>query len=166
MLSRKKESYNKVDYKYNNKEEEEKSRGKLLVIYALFLVLLGSCVVVYISQSMQMMQLNTQINQVQSDLEDVEEDNHQLALKLSNKMSLSRIEEKARQKLSMEKPEQSSSLVMYDGNQDDSSNKPQDFAEGREDSFFLADLAQDFWKKISVVRAESEDVSGQGDEYE
>jgi len=132
----------------NIKKLAEKIDGyKLMVAYGVFLILLGILGVLYINQSIHIVELNTQLNQMEQEYRQLAEVNHELDLKLSQKTSLARIEKKARERLNMEHPEQSVDLVLNSSSDNIDQNE--------EKRFFLADMAAKIWDNINVVRAES-----------
>ena len=144
---------NNCYHKYNNNDSknEQNTEGKSVLLYALFLIVLCLLLIFYISQNMRIMEMRNEIDSLHNRMEAVAEKNHQLALNYSWKTSPARIEKLARQRLNMQKPGAAQTLVL-NSTEPGGESRP---VNNNDDSFFLVQLAGDFWERFGVARADS-----------
>lgn len=109
----------KIDYKDYSKNKKTSSQNKkktdsskLIRLYVAFVLFIGIILVLYIGQIVKITHLNYQIESLQTNLQNIEDSNHHLKLKLAKKSSLSQIEEMARNRLNMVDPKETQIVVL------------------------------------------------------
>ena len=151
LLQHQKKHYNNQrNEKYNTTKDKPQDQKKLVLLYACFLILLGAFVVLYINQNLAIMDLNSEVDQLQQELEVVQEKQQDLRLELTRETSLAKIERIARDELNMVQPENTQTLVLNQHNENQDEIKDQQI-----DRFFLAAFFADLWQELNSVKADA-----------
>lgn len=154
LQAEKKKYYNNQDYKqYNNKENKTglfNVSGKSLLLYLLFLIIVGLLVVTYINQSLIILELNSSVDNLEEDLLQIQEANSDLNILLAQNSSLSRVDNIARKQLGMVEVDQTKTLVFNKQQQKDITDDSQST-----DKFFFAEILDSIWYKLNIVWAGS-----------
>ncbi|MFW5998593.1 MAG: cell division protein FtsL [Bacillota bacterium] len=154
-------NYKKQKPSSNSNKKNWSFSKKMMVIYAFILCMLGFVFVFYISQSLTINQLNLKVNNLENDLDELKDENDKLNLKIAKNVSLSRIENIARNELNMKEPDQTEIVEINSGNNKNDFNNIKENDKYKNDkytdSFFFAKIFEDIWNKINVVKAESVD---------
>lgn len=139
-------------YEYSKIEERNKSesinKGRIILIYALVLLILGIFTVIYFSQSFQINALDQRINRLDNELSEIEAENQQYRLELAQSSSLSRIEKIAREEMNMREPQNTEIIVMKQ-------DSPREEPVNNSERMFVIEFINDMVNKIGTVSAGS-----------
>ncbi|MFW5976484.1 MAG: cell division protein FtsL [Bacillota bacterium] len=162
MLQRKKSNnynknnhlnYDKKNSSSNFSKKVQNKNKKLIFLYALILLILGLIFVLYIGQTLTINHLNFKASELENELEELNEENDNLNLKIAQDISLSKVEDIAKNQLNMKEPEQTE-VVELENNEEESET---DIIEDNEieNGFLFTSIFEDLWEKLNVVSAES-----------
>lgn len=146
----------KIDYNYSYFEEEtEKKNSKLMISLLVFLVvIIGIIMLVFIKQSLEITHLGYDLDKIGNQLDEINEKNHELNLKLARYSSLARIEKIARNNLNMLEPEEMQVIVMNDSNiTDELSNRNL----AKNERIYILRLFNELISNFRTVKADSPD---------
>mgnify|MGYP000483556579 CR=1 FL=1 len=151
----------KSDYNYsyiNDKEYNKKKNNdynKLpksgVVIFVLTVILIGTILVSYICQFVQITHLSYELNSLENRLDEIKEKNYLLNIKLAREKSMANIEKIARNDLDMIEPDKVEIMVLKNKEQIDT------LPEKEEGKVFFVKVFNDFMTKIGTVKAEELD---------
>ncbi|MFP4661163.1 MAG: hypothetical protein ACLFPF_03140 [Halanaerobiales bacterium] len=161
MLQTKAKSYYNYGYVNNKESKQNKNRTNnksdisktAVVLVVMSVVLIGIFFVSYICQFVQITHLTYKIDEMESNLDSINDDNYLLRIKLAEEKSMARIEKIAREDLSMVEPEQVEVVVINNDNVRKIDTLPADTNE----QVFFVKVFNDFMNKIGTVKAEEID---------
>lgn len=148
MLQRKKKFSQKINYSKSKKPgKESKGNGKkLLMIYTAFIVLIGFIVILNLSQSIKINNLNYRLEELEREHTELQNDNEDIRFQISNLSSLSRVENIARSELNMDEPQQIAYIDLRDRNKDLEENK-------QDNRFFVFKFVDEVVSSFTTVSA-------------
>ncbi|ACL69658.1 Septum formation initiator [Halothermothrix orenii H 168] len=147
----------KYDYNYNNlKNEDKKSKNnrsvtRVVFTYLIVIIIMGTCIVAYLSQTLTITHLSYKVNELQNELQKIDKENHELSLELARATSLSKIEKIARNELHMVEPEKTE-IIVLNNNDTDISNKNKN---SDRDKIFFLHFIDKIIDRIGTVKAGS-----------
>jgi len=136
---------------------KKKFRKKLIMfLYTFALVVVAFVLVFYISQSLTITRLNFKLENLEEKLKHINSKNKELELKLAQNTSLSKVENVARKKLNMKQP-QAVEVIVLNNSHEIKKQKTKTIIEDRnnEQKLLFAQVMENIWKKLNVVKAES-----------
>lgn len=141
-----------------SREDRSGISGKAVFIYGLSLAIICSMLIIYIGQTMQITRLNYRINSLEQKLEGIEEQNHQLKLKMAQNSSLSRVEKVARSQLNMKEPEEIEVVVLDQKQPEEPASQTPSASqlaqsEAKPDRFFFLELVDNLLEGLNTVKA-------------
>lgn len=120
-LLQRKERFDYKNYEDNNKKETKKPG--LIIFYIIFIIFIGIILAIHISQTVTITHLSYKAEELQSEVENIENENHQLQLETAKRLSLTNIEKIARNKLGMVEPDKTRYVILNKNKKLDSNEK-------------------------------------------
>ena len=152
LLTQKKVNYNysNTDIKKDEKQKKNYTACQFVTVYIAITVLVGLLLVLFIGQSVKITHLNYKLNNLNQQLTELRDKNHQLKLNIARNSSLTKIERIARQKLNMIEPEKMEILVLNNNN-----NNIRETEETNENNILFLEVFANFFDRIRTVKARS-----------
>lgn len=141
-------NYSYIDNKKKKSNENKNnfsSKGFILCLLAVIIV--GTVLLSYIYQYVQITHLNYKINTLEDELNKINEEKDLLNVKVAKKMSIARIEKIARNDLNMVEPEKIE-IVILENEVEKIDNLP------KNDKVFFVRIFNDLIERIGTVQAE------------
>jgi len=133
-----------------DKKTNKKKSKTIIILYALFTILIGLMLVIYIGQSFKINQLSYEMTLLSNKLTKIEEENHDYRLKIAKKSSLSKIEKIAREKIHMIDPKETEVVVL-----NNSSLQGKNIVEKKNNNSQVVKFFASLMKSIGTIRAGS-----------
>ncbi len=140
--------YNR-SYSEKSKNKRKHSTGDVL-LYVVFLLIVGFILSLYIGQSVKITQLNYELDNLKEKITELEEKNNEFTIELAQKSSLAKIEQVARQKIHMVEPENTEVIVLNNENE-----QTQPAENNNEGKMYVFQVINDIMKRVNTVMADS-----------
>ena len=139
-----------IDYKdYKTPEKNEGKSKNLIIVFAVTLILIGALFALQISQMVTITHLSYKTEELHENLNSLENRNKNLEIKITKKISLSKIEKIAKNKLGMVKAEKIDYIAINNKEKNNKEEKIQ-----KEEVSFVQGI-HNLFKKLETVNASS-----------